>query len=345
MKANKPLRVGIVGCGGAAQWHISSMLKIKNVELVATCDMNEDLARRVARRFNISKYYSDFNKMLLEEKVDLVDICTPPQTHLALSVQAMEAGCHVLMEKPMALSFKEANEMAEVAKAKQVELGVVHNELFLPVVMRARSMVSKKVIGDLVGISITDSIPRDNDMLLNREHWCHRLPGGIFGEMLPHPLYLATAFLGRLEPIAVHSRKLGSYDWLAADELRVILEGENGMATITESVNWPKDMMVLDIFGTKMSLHVDIWGAVMTKYAVESRGCFSRGLENLELSFQRLAGTASTAFNVISGRFRGGHHTFIEKFINSLQSGTEAPVTVEEAKEVVRLYEAITAQI
>ena len=345
MKANKPLRVGIVGCGGAAQWHISSMLKIKNVELVATCDMNEDLARRVARRFNISKYYSDFNKMLLEEKVDLVDICTPPQTHLALSVQAMEAGCHVLMEKPMALSFKEANEMAEVAKAKQVELGVVHNELFLPVVMRARSMVSKKVIGDLVGISITDSIPRDNDMLLNREHWCHRLPGGIFGEMLPHPLYLATAFLGRLEPIAVHSRKLGSYDWLAADELRVILEGENGMATITESVNWPKDMMVLDIFGTKMSLHVDIWGAVMTKYAVESRGRFSRGLENLELSFQRLGGTASTAFNVISGRFHGGHHTLIEKFINSLQSGTEAPVTVEEAKEVVRLYEAITAQI
>jgi len=345
MKANKSLRVGLVGCGGAAQWHMSSLLKIKNVELVAICDKNEDLARRVARRFNIGRYYSDFNRMLLKEKVDVVDICTPPQTHLALSAQAMEAGCHVLVEKPMALSLKEADEMAEAAKVNQVELCVVHSELFLPVVMRARSMVGEKVIGDLVGISITDSIPRDNDMLLNREHWCHKLPGGIFGEMLSHPLYLATAFLGRLEPIAVHSRKLSSYDWLVADELRVILEGENGMATITESVNWPKDIMILDIFGTKMSLHVDLWGAVMTKYAVASRGRFSRGLENLQLGFQRLGGTASTAFSVISGRFHGGHHILIKKFINSLRSGTELPVTVEEAREVVRLYEAITAQI
>ncbi|MFC1979431.1 Gfo/Idh/MocA family protein [Chloroflexota bacterium] len=345
MKTSKPLRVSIVGCGTVTQWHIVSLLKNKNVELVAICDRNEDLARRAAIKFNIDRYYSDFSKMLLNEKVDLVDICTPPQTHLSLSTQVIEAGHHVLIEKPMALSVKEADEMAMAAKKNRVELSVVHNELFLPVVMRARSMVSEKVIGDLVGISITDSIPRDNAMLLNREHWCHKLPGGIFGEMLPHPLYLATAFLGRLEPIAVYNRKLSSYDWLVADELRVILEGENGIATITESVNWPKDIMVLDIFGTKMSLHVDIWGAVMTEYAISSRGRFSRGLENLGLGFQRLGGTASMTFSVISGRFYGGHNTFIKKFVNSLQSGTELPVTLEEAREVVRLYEAITTQI
>ena len=344
MKAIKPLRVGIVGGGGAAQWHISAMLKINNVELVAVCDRNEDLAKRVAERLHI-RYYTDFSEMLSKEKLDMVDICTPPQTHLALSTQAMKAGCHVLTEKPMALSLKEADEMIGAAKANQVRLCVVHNELFLPVVMKARSMVGERVIGDVVGISITDSMPRDGDLVLNKEHWCHKLPGGIFGEMLPHPIYLAQAFLGRLEPIAVHSRKLSSYDWLVADELRVILEGKNGMATITESVNWPEDIMTLDIFGTKMCLHVDIWGAVMTRYAVASRGHFSRGRQNLEQSWQRLIGTASTAFNVISGRFRGGHYNLIQKFIASLQSGAEPPVTMEEAREVVRLYQAITAQI
>ena len=65
-----------------------------------------------------------------------------------------------------------------------------------------------------------------------------QVPGGMFGEMLPHPLYLATAFLGKVEPISVYTRKLSEYDWVAADELRVTLEGRNGLAVITESVNW-----------------------------------------------------------------------------------------------------------
>lgn len=345
MKTIKPLRVGIVGCGEAAQWHISAMLKINNVELVTICDRNEDLARGVAERFHINRYYADFSEMLDREKVDMVDICTPPQTHPVLATQAMEAGCHVLTEKPMALNLKEADEMIEAAKANQVQLGVVHNELFLPVVMRARSMVSDGVIGDVVGISITDSIARDADLILNKEHWCHKLPGGIFGEMLPHPIYLAQAFMGRLEPVAVHSRKLGGHDWLVADELRVILKGKNGMATITESVNWPEDLMVLDIFGTKMSLHVDIWGVVMTRYAVASLGHFSRGWQNLEQSFQRLFGTTSTALSVISGRFHGGHFNLIQQFFESVRSGIGTPVTVEEAREAVRLYQAITTQI
>lgn len=344
MNTGKPMRVGIVGGGGAAQWHISAMLKINNVELVAICDRNEALARQVAGRFHIS-YYTELSEMLGKEKLDVVDICAPPQTHLALATQAMKAGCHVLTEKPMALSLEEADEMIVAAKANQAQLCVVHNELFLPVVIKARSMVSEGVVGEVVGISITDSLPRDSGLAINSEHWCHKLPGGIFGEMLPHPIYLAQAFLGRLEPVAVHSRKLGSYDWMVADELRVVLEGENGLATITESVNWPDDFTVLDIFGTKKSLHVDVWGMALTRYATAGESRFRRGCQNVEQSFQRLAGTASTTLSLISGRFRGGHFNLIQKFFESLQSGTEMPVTTEEARDTIRLYQAITAQI
>ncbi|MBA7572778.1 MAG: hypothetical protein GH159_01695 [Dehalococcoidia bacterium] len=330
----------------AAFWHMSSMRKINDAKVVAICDKNEALARRVAKNLRIKSYYADLSEMLDKEKVDVVDICAPPQTHLALATQAMEAGCHVLTEKPMALTTQEADEMIKAARANQVQLCVVHNELFMPVVMKARAMVDEGVVGDVVGVSITDSIARDADLVLNKDHWCHKLPGGIFGEMLPHPIYLVQAFLSGLEPVAVHSRKLGSRDWLAADELRVILEGENGLATITESVNWPEDFMVLDIFGTEMSLHVDIWGAVMTGYAVAGGGGrFSRGGQNLEQGFQRLGGTAATAFNVISGRFRDGHRSVIQQFFESVRTGIGMPVTVEEAREAVRLYQAVTAQI
>jgi len=342
----KPLRVGVVGCGGAAFWHMLSMRKIDNVRVVAICDKNEALAKRVAKKLRIRSYYADLSEMLDKETLDVVDICAPPQTHLALAAQAMAAGCHVLTEKPLALTTKEADEMIGLARANQVQLGVVHNELFMPVVMKARAMVSEGVVGDVVGVSITDAMPQDADLILNNEHWCHKLRGGIFGEMLAHPLYLAQAFLGELEPVAVHGRKLGSHDWMVYDELRVILEGKNGLATITESVNWADDFMVLDIFGTRMSLHVDIWGAVMTGYAVAGGGGrFSRGRQNLGLGFQRLGGTAAAAFNVLSGRFRDGHRVLIGQFFESVRTGIGMPVTVEEAREAVRLYQAVVAQI
>jgi len=342
----KPLRVGVVGCGGAAFWHIASMRKIDDVEVVAICDKNEALARRVAKAFRIKGYYADLSDMLGKERMDVVDICAPPQTHLALATQAMAAGCHVLTEKPMALTTEDVDEMIEEARANQVQLCVVHNELFMPVVMKAREMVSEGVVGDVVGVSITDSMARDADLLLNKDHWCHKLRGGIFGEMLAHPLYLTQAFLGELEPVAVHGRKLGNRDWMAYDELRVILEGKNGLATITESVNWPEDFMVLDIFGTEMSLHVDIWGAVMTRYAVAGGGGrLSRGRQNLGLGFQRLGGTAAASFKVLSGRFRDGHRSLIAQFFESVRTGIRMPVTVEEAREAVRLYQAVTAKI
>jgi predicted dehydrogenase len=341
----KTLRVGIVGCGAAMYWHLSAMRKINDVKVVAVCDKNEALAQRVAKKFRLSSYYAELSGMLDREELDVVNICAPPQTHPALAIQAMKAGCHVLTEKPMALSLEEADRMIETARSSQVQLGVVHNELFIPVVIKAREMVAAGFVGEVMGISITDAMPRDSDIIWNKEHWCHKLPGGIFGEMLPHPLYLAQAFLGELEPATVYSRRLSNRDWLPADELRVILGGKDSLATITESINWSEDFMLLDIFGTKMSLHVDIWGATLTRYAVAVGGRFSRGRQNLELSFQRLAGTAAATVSVVSGRFQGGHLTLIRRFLESVRSGIGMPVTVEEAREAVRLYQAVTARI
>jgi predicted dehydrogenase len=342
----KPLRVGVVGCGEAASWHMVSMRKIDGIVVAAICDNNEALARRAAKNFHIKSAYADLTEMLSKERVDVVDICSPPQTHAALATQAMAAGCHVLTEKPMALATEEVDEMIEAARANQVQLCVVHNQLFMPVVIKAREMVASGVVGEVVGISITDAMPRDSEIIWNKEHWCHRLPGGIFGEMLPHPLYLAQAFLGELEPAAVYSRRLSNRNWLLADELRVVLVGRNSLVTITESVNLPDDFMLLDIFGTKVSLHVDLRGLVLTRYAVAGGGGrFARGRQNLELGFQRLAGAAGTTARVISDHYHSGYFSLIRRFLESVRSGIGIPVTVEEAREAVRLYQAVTAQI
>lgn len=346
MKAGGPLKVGIIGCGLIAQVrHIPCLLKMKNAEIVAVCDSNQELAKSISQRFHISRYYADFSEMLTKEELGMVDICTPPQTHLDLSIRVMKAGCHVLMEKPMALSFKQADEMVRASNENQVKLCVVHNKLFEPVVMKARSMVSQGGIGDLVGIDIEDLLPKDSAMIVDKEHWCHKLPGGMFTEVLPHPIYLAVGFLGNVEPVAVHTRKLNNYDWMVADEIKIILEGRKGVGAITFSCSSPKDKVIINIFGTKRNLRIDLWNSVMTGYGVGGESLPSRAWENISQGFSILASTIFTTLSVISGRFHWGHYNLIRRFIESIQNDTELPVTMEESREVVRVLEKITAQI
>lgn len=343
MKTSGPLKVGLVGCGAVAQGlHIPSLGKIDNAELVAVCDRNEDLARRVARRFGISRYHADFSQMLNKEELNMVDICTQPHTHMALSIEAMEAGCHVLVEKPMAVSVNEADEMLNASKGNRVKLCVVHSMLFEPPVMKAKPMVMESAIGDVTGMNMNISWPKDNNWIMNKDHWYHGLPGGAFGEMLPHPIYLAQAFLGNVEPIAVHTKKFSSYDWVVADELRVILEAEKGVATITSSCNWPRDLCALDIFGTKMNLRVDLSNATLTTYGPVR----SPLLENLNQAYQQMANAASRALSRIMCRhYHSGHYTLIARFVDSIRNNQTPPVTGEEGREVVIIYEKITAGI
>ena len=343
MGTKEILRAVVIGCGKIVESHILSIRKTRHIKLVAVCDVNETLVRQTAKRFNISTYYNDFSELLSKERVDVVHITTPPQTHLALSTQAMEAGCHVLVEKPMALNLSEADRMIEAARINGVSLCVTHNMLFGPMIIKAKSMIKRGVIGDIVGMSIINSIPVMDDLMLNKAHWCHKLPGGIFGEMLPHPIYLATAFLGRLEVAAVYNHRLSSDRWLVADELRVTLRGERSIATITASVSGRGDVMALDIFGTKASLRVS--NGVVVRRIPKQNSRPSRGLDNIWTASQLLTGTALTTLNVILGRFHDGHYTLIQRFTESLQNGTKPPVTEEEAREVMRLYQAITSQI
>jgi UDP-N-acetylglucosamine 3-dehydrogenase len=343
MKTKEPLKVGLVGCGAVAQGpHIPSLLKNSSVELVAVCDIDEGRARGAADTFAISRYYVSFADMLTREQLDMVDICATADAHATLSIQAMEAGCHVLVEKPMAVSVNEADAMVNASKENRVKPCVVHNMLFEALVMKARPIVREGAIGDVIGMNINISWPKDNDWIMNKDHRYHRLPGGAFGEMLPHPIYLAQAFLGNVEPVAVHTKKFSSYDWVNADELRVILEAGNGVATITSSCNWPRELRALDIFGTRMNLRVDLCNATLTTYGPVR----SPLLENLNQAYQQVVNAASRALNRIMCRpYHSGHYTLMARFVDSIQNNQNPPVTGEEGREVVRIYEKITARI
>lgn len=159
------LKVGVVGCGLISKLrHIPAYKRLKNVEVMAVCDLNEELAKETADEFEIPKYYTETAKMFSEENLDIVDICVPPQIHAPIAIEAMENGSHVIMEKPMALKASDCEEMIKIAEKNNLKLSIVHNDIFHPPFLKAKEMIKDGQIGDFRGIKIFLSTPK-HDML------------------------------------------------------------------------------------------------------------------------------------------------------------------------------------
>src|SRR5262245_34208908 len=133
------MKVGIVGCGQIAAVHIPYVRSHPGTAIVGVCDPSESRARETAARFAIRNVCRSLDELLDVHRPELVHIVTPPQTHAALAIQAMEAGCHVLVEKPMAVNLEEAQAMEATARRRGVKLCVDHNHLFDPAVVQARA--------------------------------------------------------------------------------------------------------------------------------------------------------------------------------------------------------------
>lgn len=111
------LKIGIIGNGGIANAHMDGYLALGDeVQVVACCDINIDKAKAFAQKYNITNYYDNCYDMLKDNQLDAVSVCTWNNAHAECSVAALNAGCHVLCEKPMAMNTEEALKMKEVAE-------------------------------------------------------------------------------------------------------------------------------------------------------------------------------------------------------------------------------------
>ncbi len=115
------------------------------------------LAKNAATKFHVKNVYQDIDEMFSKEKLDVAVIVTPPATHSELAIRAMNYGCHVLIEKPMAVSVQEADAMIDAAKKNDVRLGVSWQNLFNPAVLKAKKLVDSGAIGDLLHVETRTS--------------------------------------------------------------------------------------------------------------------------------------------------------------------------------------------
>jgi predicted dehydrogenase len=339
------LNVAIVGCGYVANDHLKAWRKVRQAQVVAVLDINENLARTTAEHWKVPRYYNTLSNLLTHCKVDLVDICTPPQTHSAIAVEAMEAGVNVLIEKPMTMTVTDAEKIVKCQRINRVKAGVIHNWLFDDPVLQAEAIIKEGKLGEIFHVEIEALNTKNDFMAANKNHWCHKLPGGRFSEMLAHPIYLLRHFLGEIEVCDVQVSKLGDYPWMKFDELCATFKGGKKLGRAYASFNSSRDTVFINIYGREGILKLELINSTVNFLPKRKASRFNKGFDSLRQASQLVKSTTASMLKVVSGRWRSGHDTCIKLFADSLINDQKPPVTVEDGFEVVKLLEKICNMI
>jgi predicted dehydrogenase len=326
--------------------HIRAIRQSGKSEIVGLCDMDESRARGLAERFSIPYTCRDLGELLSEQRPDVVHITTPPGTHAALAIQALEAGSHVLVEKPMCLTVSEADEMIAAAGRSGAKLCVDHNYLFRPSVQKAKSLVAEGAIGQVVYVYAYYNYGREGSYGgQGQSHWAWQLPGGVFTNFLPHMLYLQLEFLGSLDSVAgIAAIENGDSPETATSDVSILLQGANGMGMNAITLQIQPYAKFLNIYGTKGIVHVDLANEICTSH--KERGtsrALSKMLFPLEESAQLALATASNAVKVLTKELKSypGLYVLIAKFYQSLEQDQPPPVSGQDGREVVRVLEMV----
>ena len=147
----KKIRAGVVGVGFIGAAHIEALRRIGNIEVAAISD-DEKIIQAKAEQLGVEKYYSDFNHMLKDPEIDCVHICTPNHLHYSMSRAALNAGKHVVCEKPLTTDKREAEELVELAREKGLVNATNFNVRFYPLMHQLKAMVEKGDLGELFSV-------------------------------------------------------------------------------------------------------------------------------------------------------------------------------------------------
>ena len=129
---NQEIGVCLIGCGNVSVPHLNAYQHLPQAKIIACCDVNKEVAVKRAKQFGINTIYEDYYDALKDNRVDMVDICVPARFHAQTAIDSMEAGKHVLCEKPMATTVPEADKMIKAANNNEVHLMIGQSTRYIP---------------------------------------------------------------------------------------------------------------------------------------------------------------------------------------------------------------------
>jgi predicted dehydrogenase len=150
--ATDKIRFAIVGCGQISQLHARAYAGSDAAEIFAVCDTNKDRATRRQREWGAKKAYTEFEDVITDSEVQAVELLVPHMLHKEMTVAALRAKKHVSVQKPMAVSIPEAEEMVRVAREEGTLLKVFENFVFYPPYVKAKALVAEGAIGELITV-------------------------------------------------------------------------------------------------------------------------------------------------------------------------------------------------
>jgi predicted dehydrogenase len=215
---------------------------------VAVCDTNEEQARPVATRFGIGQVYADWQEVVHHPDVDAISICTPNALHAPLSIAALEAGKHVLCEKPMARTLDEARQMLEVAEQAPGILWVGYLLRYWPEAAILRELIATGLLGEVFTVRGCNSHPARPPAHLTDA----AAGGGVLLDLGGHLLDLVQYCLGDFRPVSVEAHLMRRNGFDMEDGALVWVELAGGtvleLRTTWQAPTWERN---LEIWGEK----------------------------------------------------------------------------------------------
>lgn len=351
------LRVAIIGCGKIADGHVEQIRAIGRGEVVALCDRERLMAEQLGQRMGVAARYDDAQRMLAEQRPDVVHIATPPQSHRALTDMALDAGCHVFVEKPFALTADEGRAMLEAAARAGRRIGVNYLYNFESPGLQLQDLLQAGALGEVVHLDTAYGYNLAGDygiaVMSDPHHWVHRLPGRLFQNVLDHVLAKVAPFIG--DDCDVHAigfrRRAPIGQPLVddmPDELRFMLR--SGAVTVTGMISAHARPVAhtLRVAGTLDTVELDYGARTLVRSArqsqpsslgrlfppfVQSRQFLRAGLRNLG------------AFRRHEAHYFQCMRVLLRRFYDAIEGHGPDPVPPEQILRVGRLIDAIVAQV
>ena len=182
----RPIRAAIVGTGFISDYHALGIREADGVELTGVCDTNLKAAEVFATNWSVPAAFNSLDTLLKKQEVDSVHVLAPPDLHHRLAKTALEAGAHVLIEKPMCVSVEQAKDLNAVARRGGLQLAVSHNMLYTDAYQRLRELVRSRVLGPLNHVIINHFLELGQLRFGPFDTWMLRSPGNMFLEIGPH---------------------------------------------------------------------------------------------------------------------------------------------------------------
>ena len=340
-----PLRAALVGVGRIADMHYLGYSATPMAELAAICDVDPDLLSRRAAEWGVEKTYTDFDDLLNDPDVDAVDIITPHYLHAPMTIAALEAGKHVTVQKPMALTIAEADAMIEAAERTGKLLRVIDNYRFHPPFVRAKQVIESGDIGEPMSVRIKTAsgtapdgweIPQsshvwrsdptlsgDGSVLFDHGHHVWTIARYLLGDIERVFAYIGTTEVVRHHEIVPGGilDNPGMIVWKYADrDVYGACESVHSEELIVRSTHYPIDVSI-EITGSRgiLYVHKSPNGQLVQRPPIEI-----------------LRDGSMTSISNIDANYAAGFRLAIEDFVQAIAEERASDLTAEEGREVLR---------